>query len=163
MTAMSAIPTAKAVKDLLEGLLGRTVEVTGAEPAGTADLATAFVASYVDDSLRLSAVAALDLSLAAYVGAAIGLVPLGGAAACIRDGELSPMLAENVGEVCNVLTTLLNQDGAAHQRLYRVHRPGQQAPADVGRQLVALGARLDLDVRVAGYGAGRLWLSLAAS
>jgi hypothetical protein len=157
---MPAIPAAKAVKDLLESLLGRTVEVSPGDPARTGEVTPAFVASYVDNALRLTAVAGFDLPLAAYVGAAIGLVPLGGARACIQDGELSPMLAENVGEVCNVLTTLLNHDGARHTRLYAVHQPGQPAPNDVAGRLVAPGSRLDLAVTVAGYGAGRFWLSL---
>jgi hypothetical protein len=158
---MNAIPSAKAVRDLLEGLLGRTVDVDPIDPAHVEDLPTAYLASYVDDGMRLSAVAGFDLSLAAYLGAAIGLVPLGGAEACIEDRELSPMLAENVGEVCNVLTTLLNRDGAPHRRLYRVHRPGEPAPNDVAAQLLALGSRLDLQVKVSSYGAGRFWLSLA--
>ena len=160
MTVMHTIPAPKAVKDLLEGLLGRTVDVTPANPARAEDVATAFVAGYVDDALRLSVVAGLDLSLAAYVGAAIGLVPLGGAEACIEDTELSPMLAENVGEVCNVLTTLLNREGQPHLRLYSAHKPGQPAPNDVVGHLLALGRRLDLDVEVTGYGAGRFWLSM---
>ena len=131
------------------------------EPARTEDLPKAYVASYVDDGMRLSAVAGFDLPLAAYLGAAIGLVPLGGAEACLEDGELTPMLAENVGEVCNVLTTLLNRDGAPHCRLYRVHQPGEPAPNDVAAQLLALGSRVDLQVKVASYGAGRFWLSIA--
>jgi hypothetical protein len=158
---MHEIPPPKAVKELLEGLLGRGVDVALADPVRADDVPTSVVAVYVDDALKLSAVAGLDLRLAANVGAAIGLVPPGGAQACIEDRELSPMLADNVAEVCNVLTTLLNRDGGPHLRLYQVYLPGESAPADAGARLLALGSRLDLDVAVAGYGAGHFSLSTA--
>jgi hypothetical protein len=156
---MHVIPAPKAVKDLLEGLLGRGVEVSPTGPLRVGDLPTTAVATYVDDTKRLSAVAGLDLPLAANVGAAIGLVPPGGAQACVEDNELSPLIAENVTEVCNVLTTLLNRDGLPHLRLDRVFLPGQATPGDAASRLLALGSRLDLDVAVAGYGSGRFSLS----
>jgi hypothetical protein len=161
MHAMYAIPPSKAIKDLLEGLLGRDVEVAPADPVLAGDLAGSAVAVYVDDSMTLSAVAGLDLSLAANVAAAIGLVPPGGAQACIEDRELSPMLAENVTEVCNVLTTLLSRDGGPHLRLHQMYLPGQAAPTDVAARLLAVGSRLDLAVAVNGYGSGRFSLSTA--
>jgi hypothetical protein len=156
---MYVIPDPKALRDLLEGLLGRDVVVTPADPLRAGDLPHTAVALYVDDKMKLSAVAGLDLPLAANVGAAIGLVPPGGAKACIEDNELSPMIAENFTEVCNVLTTLLNREGAAHLRLHQVFLPGQNAPDDAASRLLALGSRLDLDITVAGYGSGRFSLS----
>jgi hypothetical protein len=156
------IPPAKAIKDLLQELLGRGVEVSPTAPLRVEDLGKTAVAVYVDDKQKLSAVAGLDLRLAANVGAAIGLVPPGGAQACVEDNELSPMIAENFTEVCNVLTTLLNREGDPHLRLYRVFLPGEEAPGDAATRLLAMGSRLDLDVVVTGYGTGRFCLSIAA-
>lgn len=147
---MSAVPPPRAIKELLEGLLGRDVQVSPADPVSTGHLPRTAIAVYVDDTQKLSAVAGLDLPLAANVGAAIGLVPPGGAQACIEDKVLSPMLAENVTEVCNVLTTLLNREGGPHLRLYQVYLPGESAPGDVASRLLAMGSRLDLDVAVTG-------------
>ena len=158
---MYNIPPAKAVKDLLQGLLGRDVDVTPAAPLRAEDLSLTAIAVYVDAKLKLSAVAGLDLRLAANVGAAIGLVPPGGAQACVEDKELSPMIGENVTEVCNVLTTLLNREGAPRLTLHQVFLPGQPAPGDATVRLLALGSRLDLDVAVTGYGSGRFALSIA--
>ncbi|MBI1758551.1 MAG: hypothetical protein HYR62_04925 [Actinobacteria bacterium] len=157
---MHAIPAPKAFKDLLEDLLGRSVDIGDAEPFRADDLPLTVVAVYVDDAKKLSAVAGMDLVLAANVGAAIGLIPPGGAEACVEDRELSPMIAENVSEVCNVLVTLLNREGAPHLRLHQVHLPGETVPTDARGQLLALGNRLDLGVSVAGYGTGRFGLSL---
>jgi hypothetical protein len=154
------LPVSLGVRNLLEDLLGREVTVSPAEPPGAVNLRTAVVAVYVDDGLRLSAVLVLDLALAAFAGAALGLMPVGGAEDCIDEKSLSPMLAENVSELCNVLTGLLNRQGAPHLRLYHLHLPGDALPADVASHAVAPGNRLDLEVTVARYGSGHLWLAL---
>jgi hypothetical protein len=155
------LPAPKDVRDLLEDLLGKDVTVGTGEPVRVADLPRMVVAVYVTDGLRMTAVAGLDLGLAAYAGAALGLVPVGGANACIEDRELSPMLGENVGEICNVLSALLNREGAPHVRHYGTYLVGQPPPADAAAHLMALGQRLDLNVDVAGYGSGTLSIALA--
>ena len=85
--------------------------------------------------------------------------PVGGAQDCLEDGVLSPMLAENVGELFNVLTSLLNREGGPHVKLYKVYQPPEPLPNDVQAQLLALGNRTDLLVEVARYGKGRFSLS----
>jgi hypothetical protein len=77
-------------------------------------------------------------------------------------GTLTAMLAENVGEICNVFTGLLNRDGGPHVKLHQLFEPGQLPPADVSANMIALGRRMDLTVSVARYGAGKLSISLAA-
>ncbi|GII05657.1 hypothetical protein [Planobispora takensis] len=158
---MSTLPVPKNIKDLFEDLLGRPVTVGVSDPAVAADLKKAVIALYVDNSRKLMAVAGMDLKLAAYAGAAIGLIPQGGAEASVEDGELTPMLADNVREVCNILTGLLNQLDLPHLKLYESYMPGEPAPADATARLLALGARLDLAVEIGGYGTGKFWLSLA--
>ena len=78
----------------------------------------------------------------------------------IEEKTLSPTLAENVFELCNVLTSLLNREGAPHVKLYQVIYPGMNLPNDARAHLLALGKRLDLTVEVARYGKGKLSLSL---
>ncbi|GAA3448042.1 hypothetical protein [Planomonospora venezuelensis] len=158
---MSTLPVPKDIKDLFEDLLGRPVTVGVTDPAVAADLNKAVVALYVDSSRKLTAVAGMDLKLASYAGAAIGLIPQGGAEASIEDGELTPMLADNVREVCNIITGLLNQLDLPHLKLYESYMPGESAPTDATARLLALGARLDLMVEIGGYGKGKFWLSLA--
>jgi hypothetical protein len=156
------LPVPKAVKDLFEDLLGRTVEVGPAEPVRAADVPKTLVAEYVDDGKQLRAVVAMDFPLTAFVGASIGLIPPGGAEACIEDNEISKMIGENAIEVCNVLASLLNSGGAAHLKLYQTHLPGNPPPNDAVGYLLALGRRLDLTVDVAGYGSGKLSITFAA-
>lgn len=151
------LPTAKAVKDLLEAILGRDVDVTtGAEAVDPAQAPGAVVGVYTQDSLALAAVVILDLPLAAYVGAALALIPRGGAEAAVEDGVLPDSLLENTAEILNVTTSLFNVDGAPHHRLYATYAPGATLPADVAQWVLAYIPRLDLTVEVQGYGPGRL-------
>jgi hypothetical protein len=155
------LPVPKAVRELVEELLGRTVNVNQADPIRQADVANTTVSVYRDDNRRIGALVGMDFKLTVYAAAAIGLVPPGGAEACIEDREITPMLAENAGEVCNILTSLLNQAGQPHLRLDQTYLPGQSPPPDVTAHVVAIGRRLDLTVDIGGYGSGKLSLVLA--
>lgn len=155
------LPVPKAVKDMFDDLLGRSVTVSPADPMVAEHLNKAAVAILVNDRMKMSVVIAMDLPLAASVAAAIGLVPPGGAEAAVEDGELSPMLAENCAEVYNIMTGLFNHEGAPHLKLHETFMPGEAQPADARNLLLAFGNRLDLEVAVSGYGKGRIAVSIA--
>lgn len=155
------LPGLLPVRNLLEDLLGREVTVTPTEPAEAGDLPAMVVALYVDQNNRLVAVLGMNLPFAAYAGAALGLLPPGGAEDAIEDKQLSPMLAENVHELCNILTGLLNREGGPHVRLHEVVFPGEGLPADAQAHLLAYGRRLDIKAAISRYGGGKLSLALA--
>ena len=69
------------------------------------------------------------------------------------------MIGENAIEVCNVLASLVNQEGEARLKLYQTFLPGNTPPNDAVARLLALGRRLDLKVDVGGYGSGLLSFS----
>ena len=160
MSDTSVIPASLAVRNLFEDLLGREVTVSPGIPMERADLDKTVVAIFTERS-QIAAVLGMDLSLAANAGAALGLLPAGAAEDAIDDKTLTPLLAENVAELCNVLTSLLNREGAPHVKLHQVVVPGQTLPSDAAAHLLALGRRLDLVVEVARYGKGRFALSMA--
>jgi hypothetical protein len=161
MSDTSVIPGSLNVRNLFEDLLGRDVTVTQGDPLAVKDLATAVVAIFVDKSQQIVGVIGLDLGLAANAGAALGLIPAGAAEDAVDERQLPASLAENVGELCNVLTSLLNREGAPHVKLYQVIYPGTPLPNDAQAHLLALGRRLDLTVEISRYGKGRFSLSLA--
>lgn len=149
-------PGAADVRELLTGLLGRDVTL---EPSDgfTGDAATGSTfAVYVDDQLTTRAVAVVDLPLSAYAGAAVGLLPAGGAQDAVAEGELTPILKENLAEVLNVMAALLNEEGRPHVKLADVHHVGSWPSPQVCSDAAALGRRLDLTVTIPLYGAGRL-------
>ena len=157
-----SLPASLAVRNMLEDLLGRDVTVSPADPIVGGDLAKTTVAVYVDRHLQLAAVLGLDLQLAANAGAALGLHPMEAVEDSKKLGTLTAVLADNVGELCNVFTGLLNRDGGPHVRLYQLFEPGEMPPSDVRATLLALGRRMDLTVDVARYGGGKLSVALAA-
>src|SRR5688572_6667470 len=97
------LPPAKAVKDLFEELLGRDVTVGRAVPMRSHDLRRTVTAVYVDSALHMVAVIGMDTALAAYAGAAIALVPVGGARECMEENSLPPVLAANATKICESL------------------------------------------------------------
>ncbi|PRY28741.1 hypothetical protein [Pseudosporangium ferrugineum] len=159
MSDTSVVPAPLAVRNLFEDLLGRDVNVSPGDPMTAEDLPTGLMAIYTDTS-RLYAVLGMTLSLAANAGAALGLLPAGAAEDSIEEKKLFPNLAENVFELCNVFTSLLNREGAPHVKLYQVIYPGMELPNDARAQFLALGKRLDLSIEVARYGKGKFSLSL---
>lgn len=160
MSDTSVIPASLAVRNLFEDLLGRDVNVSSGDPMTAEDLPTGLFAIYTDTSMQLYAVLGMTLSLAANAGAALGLLPVGAAEDSIEAKTLFPNLAENVFELCNVFTSLLNREGAPRLKLYQVIYPGMELPNDARAHLLALGKRLDLDIEVARYGKGKFSLSL---
>jgi hypothetical protein len=156
------LPIPKKVKDLFDELLGRPVTVGPADPMRAPDLhAQPLSCLYVDDSGILRAIIAMDIKLAAYAGAALGLVPASGAETCIEEKELSENIADNVSEVCNIMSSMLNHEGEARVKVYQTFLPGQMPPADAIGYMLAFGRRLDLTLDVQGYGAGKIWITLA--
>lgn len=161
MSDTTVLPGTLSVRTLFEDLLGRDCIVASGDPLTADDLPTALVAIYTSAPMRLHGVLGLQLSLAAHAGAALGLLPPGAAEDSIAEQKLFPDLAENVFEMCNVLTSLLNRDGGPHVRLHEVIYPGMPLPGDARAHLLALGRRLDLMVEISRYGKGKLSLSLA--
>jgi hypothetical protein len=161
MSDTSVLPGSLTVRNLFEDLLGRDCNVAPGDPITADDLPTATVAIYTDSQQQIYGVLGMQLSLAANAGAALGLLPAGAAEDSIDEKRLSPSLAENVFELCNVLTSLLNRDGGPHVKLYQVIYPGMPLPNDARAHLLALGRRVDLTIEVTRYGKGKFSLSLA--
>lgn len=150
-----SLPHRKQIKDLFEGLLGRDVAIGDGTPV-TFDAPRPVVAVYVDDTHRLSSVVVMDLALAAYAGAALALVPKGGAADAVEESRLPPNLFENSAEILNVLAASLGESSGVHQRLSTTYAPSDAVPPQVQACGAALGAREDVTVDIAGYGQGSL-------
>lgn len=157
---MTNLPPTKLIKDVIDGMLGKEVAVAPADALTPADTIGGALAVYVDDGNRLGAVAGWDLSLAANVGAAVALVPVGAAEDAIEEKYLPDHLLENLSEVSNVLASVFQLPGNPHLRLDQMYRPINTADNDAVSMLYALGNRIDLSVSVPNYGGGRLSVSM---
>ena len=151
------LPSALEVRELLEGLLGREVEVvTGGPMVDPGSEDGALVAEFVSDQMQLSALVVMDVPLAARAGASIALMPSHASENAVGAGELTDVLLENAGEILNVMASLFNAEGAPHLRLSSVHPPKSALPNDVASWVLAYVPRLDLECDGSGYGPGTL-------
>ncbi len=133
------VPSLKAVRDLLGDLTGKEIEVSsGAEPVGVGGTSGSVVGLYVDAELRSRAVVVFDLALAAYSGAALGLVPPAGAQDAVAAGALPENLVENCLEVLNIMASLFNLPKAPHLKLYATFSGDEPVRADVRELAVRL-------------------------
>ena len=153
------LPARKSIKDLFEGLLGRDVAIADAIPI-VYEHPRPVVATYVNPSHQLTVVVVMDLPLAAYAGAAIALVPKGGAEAAVEDSRLPPNLFDNAAEILNVLAAPIGEHCGVHVRLESTFAPGETVPPQVLSIAGSAGLREDVTLDIAGYGSGRLAMVL---
>lgn len=155
------LPTAVEVRELLEGMLGRDVDMGMTGDKVAPDSLGCIAGEYIDSFGKVHAVIAADLNIAAYMGAAIALVPAGGAEASIEDGFLSDTLRDNTAEVLNVMASMFNKDGHIHLKLGAVM---DQAQAPIGgtaeRLMSGFGPALCMNTEIKGYGRGLLCVLL---
>ncbi len=161
MAEPQVLPPNMVVRDMLQDMLGRDVQVSPADPWTPTPQRKAAVAVYVNDSVRLSAVIAIDMPLAASLSASIALIPAKTAEEIAVEGELPDDMVENLNEVLNILGGMFNRKHSPHVRLFQLHAPGFPPPTDISAALRRLGNRSDLRVSVNGYGSGLLSIVLA--
>ncbi len=161
MTAPGMVlPVAKDVRDMLAGLVGKPVGVAPGAPVTPTPDKPVSVAVYVDPHMAVNALCVMDLGASAYTGAALALLPPGGAQDAVEeDGELTAMLVEALHEVVNVLSALFNVPGAPHSKLHKLYAPGEDLPGDIEGMLAGFN-RLDLAIDVPTNGKGALSLVL---
>jgi len=150
-----SLPDRKLIKDVFEGLLGRDVAVSDGVPINL-DPPRPVVATYIDPQHQLSFLAVMDLPLAAYAGAALALIPKGGAEAAVEDKMLPDNLFENVAEILNVLAAPIGDCAGVHQRLSTTFAPHDPLPGQIASYAATVGAREDVTLDITGYGSGTL-------
>jgi hypothetical protein len=160
-TGTVQLPASKDVRDMLTGLVGKPVTVNPGAAVTPAPGKPVAVAVYVDPYMAINALCVMDLGASAYTGAALALLPPGGAQDAVEeDGELSGMLVEALHEVVNVISALFNVPGAPHSKLHKLYAPGEDLPGDIEGMLAAFN-RLDLAIEVPTYGKGAMSLVIA--
>ncbi|UQX89580.1 hypothetical protein M6D93_06125 [Jatrophihabitans telluris] len=154
---MTEVPANKLIKDVLDGLLGKDVAVSpSALTLSSSDTVGSMIACYHDDDGMLKAVLGWSLPAGAHVAAALGLVPKPAVQDMISERFLRSDLAENLGEVCNVLASTFEHQGNEHVRLTTVYCPANTTPSALANLLYSNANRADLVIDVPGYGAGVL-------
>ena len=154
MIEPTPLPTRHAVRTLIQGLVGRDLDLRDGEPIMPRP--SNLVAAYVTDKMQVAVAIVLDIECAARLGGSLGMLPRGGVDDAIKEVDVSGLLRDNTFEVMNVLAAVFNVENAPHVRLYDLYGPMSAVPTDVLALTQLAGSRMDLEIDVAGYGAGHL-------
>lgn len=153
-TEQSPLPSRHSVRNTIEGLVGRDVDLSDGVPPPAKS--TNVVAVYVTDQLKTTALAVLDLECASRIGGALGMIPKGVVDEEIKARTLSKDLEETCYEVLNVMASVFNLPNHPHVRLYEMYAPNAAVPADVAALAATVGNRMDVKLKIAGYGDGTM-------
>ncbi len=74
----------------------------------------------------------------------------------IKTRTLPQDLEEMCYEVLNVMASIFNLPNHPHVRLYEMYAPNSVIPADVAALAATVGNRMDVKLKIAGYGDGTL-------
>jgi hypothetical protein len=160
-TASLPMPLPESVQRMLADLLGKPVTAKKAAPGGLSTAKPGVVAHYVYDSGVTGSLILCDLALSSYAGAALMLLPPAAAVEGVKAGKMNETIVENIREVLNICASLFIYEDKAHVRLRELYPlPGTTTP-EVAKILTRPSARLELDVTITGYGAGKIALLTA--
>lgn len=155
---MSALqlPNTSSVANLLRGLLCKPVAVKPAAGVLAKAPQVHSVGVFVGGTGAIGSLCLCDVAAAAYLGAALSLIPPAVAAEALKKSMLSEGLVENLREVVNVTASLFNVSGGSHVRLRDLLTSPQPFPAEVVSLAAAKAGRTDMEITVPGYGAGKM-------
>ncbi|MCA9509424.1 MAG: hypothetical protein R3E88_03695 [Myxococcota bacterium] len=148
------LPEAQAVGELLGQLVDKEVVV---EKCPKVDARAASPTSvYVGDDDAVRALCVCELELAAHLGAALGMMPVGAAKDAVAAGALPEGLQLNFREVMNICAAMLCANGSPHVRLLDAF-PSQEAAGAAAQKVAKSPAkRVDYQVAIDGFGGGKL-------
>ena len=155
MGGVYSFPSLHEIATTLNLLLSKDVSVA----EGTAITTSPTIAgTYIDQQGALGALALVDLPLASHAGAALTMIPANIAASNINAGKPSDEIRENLHEVFNVMVAFFNQGDVPHIRFATLHVSPPPFPDEITALLNGDARHVDLDVDIAGYGAGKMSL-----
>lgn len=160
-TKSLVMPLAESVQKMLADLLGKPVTVKKATPGLLSIAKPGVAAHYVYDNGTTGALILCDLPLSICAGAALMLLPPAAATDAVKAGKLNENIIENIREVLNICASLFIYEDRAHVRLREIHPLPGQTPPEVAKVITRPAGRMEVDVNVPGYGAGKMALLTA--
>lgn len=146
-------PQEAAVSEMLGMLFGDISVSAGGEVA-----AEGFGATMIDDDDQLVAMIVCDYPFVGFSGAALSMMPVGGAEDMIAEKDFSKTIMDNFYEVMNICSRLLMSDSSDHLRLDQTVDPG--VLADTVASLSAT-KTVSYKVDIPRYGSGTMSFLIA--
>ncbi len=148
------IPADRETLGVLSMLYGDGLVVKKAEENPTID-DDALVGLFVDQEGKTVAACTCDVPFAAFGGAALSMMPKGGAEDAAESGEISPVMQENVYEVMNICSRLLMNDSTPHLKLTDMYEGIDKVPDD-SVEVIKNAPGVKFEVEIPNYGKGHL-------
>ena len=156
MATIFPIPKETEVKQMLGMLYGNDLKVEAGEPLAADNGSKNIVAVYIDDQGVPVTACCCDIPFAAYSGAALSMIPPGGAEDAANKGDLTEMMRGNLNEIMNICSRLFITEETPHLKLDALYESPEAMP-EAARSLVeSAPGRSGFDVSIPGYGAGRI-------
>lgn len=155
------MPTAKLsstnLSSTLNGLFeGETTSTSIESPVLIAD--PRVIATYKDDEDRFAFAFVCELAVANSLGAALTMIPAGGADDATKAGEVPDNIGENLHEVLNICSSIFADFAQTRIVLGEVFTPGKTVPNEVAERLADAECMTQIEYEVKRYQSGKISL-----
>lgn len=147
------MPTSESTSDLLKMLYGNELS---SSDCNVDEVASYQVATFVDDGNNVVAAIACDIKFVVYSGAALSMIPSGGADDMVSTKKATDAVLDNFHEVMNICSKLFMTDTSAHLRLGKIIDASEAADSVSVQALESLATKAGFDVEIPEYGNGKM-------
>jgi hypothetical protein len=141
------------LQNVLRGLFDRPVQLTPTQKFEPTFSKSAVIAAYTDSNEQVVGLMLCSISAAAYLGAALSLLPKPVAEDAIKKNALDEALLENFKEVANICTSLFAEQLGGRAHMQAVINKATTIPANY-KAFTTSPHRVDVSIEVPNYGPG---------
>ena len=156
MSTIHPFPNDAQLQEMLGMLFGNDLKINPGDPVATDADSKSIVAIFVNADGSPATACFCDLPFAAYSGAALSMIPKGGAEDAAKSGELSEMMRGNLNEIMNICSRLFITNDTPHVKLETLYDKAGELPENARAMVDAAAGRSDFRVTIPGYGEGRM-------
>lgn len=156
MATIHPTPRDVEVRQMLAMLFGNDLTISEIEAIPTDGDSGNVAAVFISDDDNPVTACVCDMKFAAFAGAALTRIPVGGAEDAAESGELTENMIGNLSEVMNICSRLFMSGNSPHLRLDKLYAKLADVPDNALAMLDSIAGRLDLKVSIPGYGEGHL-------
>jgi len=153
MGAIFKLPNELEIKGML-GMLYDGVEIKPSDPIDLALLDLQF-GVYVDDEDKPVTLAVCDIKFAVYSSCSLTMLPPPVAEEAVNKSALEDAMLSNLNEVFNIISRLYMGNDSPHLRFDKAYS-ASSCPDDVSQLVDQCEIRVDFEITIPRYGAGRL-------
>lgn len=157
MSDKQVLPSAEQLNKIVVGLFGEDALVRAASsPCNLTE--TVVIARYTNDDSELQRLVVCDVAFANNAGAALTMISPGVVADAIKAKEIPDNICDNFREVMNIFVNAFPETTRGRLVLEGINLPTDSKDESTSKAIAAPVERVDFEVTVPRYGAGKLTL-----